>query len=142
MEPTVQKPLSAEQQAHYEAACARLDPERLKRLLFDITNIHSPTGATREVCEYLAGHMENVGLRSRYHPMSEISGNVLGEKRGSGGGATRCSTRPSTRTSKAMPRISPGLAPSSTRISSPRRSRSVTGFTAWAPRTRRRWWRR
>lgn len=88
MEPTVQKPLTAEQQAQYDAACARLDPERLKRLLFDITNIHSPTGATREVCEYLAGHMQNIGLTSRYHPMSEISGNVLGEKRGSGGGAT------------------------------------------------------
>lgn len=88
MEPTVQNPFSAEQQAHYEAACARLDPERLKRLLFDITNIHSPTGATREVCEYLAAHMKGIGLTSRYHPMSEISGNVLGEKRGSGGGAT------------------------------------------------------
>lgn len=88
MEPTVQQPLSEEQQHHYEAACARLDAGRLKRLLFDITNIHSPTGATRQVCEYLAAHMQDVGLKARYHPMSEISGNVLGERRGSGGGAT------------------------------------------------------
>ena len=114
MEPTVQKPLSEEQQRHYEAACARLDAGRLKRLLFDITNIHSPTGATRQVCEHLAAHMQDVGLKARYHPMSEISGNVLGERRGSGGGATCCSMRRSTRTSKATRPTSRGPGPGST----------------------------
>lgn len=87
MEPTVKAPFSDQQQAWYEAACARLDPGRLKQLLFDITNIHSPTGATRGAAEFVAAHLADAGLKSAYKPMSERSGNVLAEHRGSGGGA-------------------------------------------------------
>lgn len=88
MEPTVRIPFSAEQQAWYEAACARLDPARLKQLLFDLTNIHSPTGATRAVSEFVAARLGAAGLRAAYKPMSAQTGNVLAERRGSGGGAT------------------------------------------------------
>lgn len=88
MEPTAQMPLSAEQEAAYEAARKRLDAGRLKSLLFDITDVHSPTGATRQVCELVGGRMKEIGFRTTLDPMSEISANVLGERRGSGGGAT------------------------------------------------------
>ena len=49
MEPTTQKPFTPEMEAAYAKARARLDAGRLKQLLFDITDIHSPTGATRNV---------------------------------------------------------------------------------------------
>ena len=87
-QPTTAIPFDAVRQAAYEKARARLNPERLKTLLFDLTNIHSPTGATRGISEFVARHMESIGLTARLDPMSEISSNVLGEKRGLGGGAT------------------------------------------------------
>lgn len=88
MKPTHKAPFSAEQQRYYEAACARLDAQRLKTLLFNITDIHSPTGATRGVSEYVVDYMKQVGLDARYHEMNDMSGNVLGQRRGCGDGAT------------------------------------------------------
>ena len=88
MEPTICIPFSAEQQKAFDKARAKLNPERLKQLLFDITNIHSPTGATRQVSEFVAGRMAAIGMKATLDPMTEISSNVLGEKRGTGGGAT------------------------------------------------------
>ena len=79
-------PLSAEQEKWYEAACARLNPERLKQLLIRLINIHSPTGAERAASEFISGYMrEHVGERSRYQPISEETGNAIGEIRGAGG---------------------------------------------------------
>jgi acetylornithine deacetylase/succinyl-diaminopimelate desuccinylase-like protein len=88
MEPTAPAPFTPEMEAAYQRAKAKLDPARLKQLLFDITDIHSPTGATRNVAEFVADHMASIGLSPTLDPMTEISSNVLGEKRGSGGGAT------------------------------------------------------
>ena len=88
MQPTRKLPLSAEQQGWYEAAVAKLDQNRLKQLLFDLTDIHSPTGATRAASEFIASRLGAAGLKADYKPMSERSGNVLAEHRGSGGGAT------------------------------------------------------
>src|SRR5690554_5995098 len=88
MEPTKQLPFSAEQTKWYEDARSKLDPERLQKLLFDLTNIHSPTGATREASEFMTQYFKKIGMKSRYYPMSDITGNVMAECRGSGGGAT------------------------------------------------------
>jgi len=88
MEPTISMPFGPEQQAAYEKARAKLDPARLKSLIFDLTNIHSPTGATRQISEFVAGRMREIGLKPTLDPMTPISSNVLGEKRGSGGGGT------------------------------------------------------
>lgn len=88
MKPTTALPFSVAQSQWYELARARLNPKRLQQLLFEISNIHSPTGATREASEFMSRHMQGIGMRSRYYPMSDITGNVLGERRGSGGGAT------------------------------------------------------
>lgn len=88
MQPTVSVPFSTEQMKWYEQACARIDPKRLQYLLFDLTNIHSPTGAAGAASQFMARHLESVGLSARYQPMSATSGNVLAERRGSGGGAS------------------------------------------------------
>ena len=88
MEPTTSAPFTPEMEAAFARAKARLDPARLKQLLFDITDIHSPTGATRNAAEFVAEHMARIGLDAKLDPMTPISSNVLGEKRGAGGGAT------------------------------------------------------
>lgn len=36
----------------------------------------------------MAGHLEAIGMTARYLPMSDLSGNVLAERRGTGGGAS------------------------------------------------------
>ncbi|PKO80225.1 MAG: acetylornithine deacetylase [Betaproteobacteria bacterium HGW-Betaproteobacteria-13] len=87
MTETTPVPFSAEQQQWYEQACARLDPERLKQLLFALTDIHSPTGAARAASEFMASHLSATGMNARYQPMTDDSGNVLAEYRGTGGGA-------------------------------------------------------
>ena len=88
MKPTVQVPFSPDQQRWYEAACAKLDAARLRTMLFELTDLHSPTGATRRASEYVAAYLAAAGLKSSYRPMSERTGNVLAERRGAGGGAT------------------------------------------------------
>lgn len=88
MKPTTSLPFSPEQSQWYELARAKLDPKRLQKLLFQLTNIHSPTGATREASEFMRRHMQSIGMKARYYPMNEITGNALGEFKGSGGGAT------------------------------------------------------
>jgi acetylornithine deacetylase/succinyl-diaminopimelate desuccinylase-like protein len=85
---TIPLPFSTRQQAWYEQVCAKLDPKRLQKLLFELTDIHSPTGAAREASEFMARYLDSVGLDANYRSMNEISGNVVGEKRGSGGGAS------------------------------------------------------
>lgn len=88
MNPTQQIPFTAEQTRLYEAAKARINPQRLQQLLFDLTNIHSPSGATREASEFMQGYLENMGMTtSRYYPMNDITGNVMAEKQGTGNGA-------------------------------------------------------
>lgn len=81
-------PLSAEQSRWYAQAKAKLDPERLKQLLVALTDIHSPTGSTAAASQFMGSYFDSIGLKSRYLPMSPISGNVMGELKGTGGGAT------------------------------------------------------
>ncbi len=88
MQPTTAMPFSEDQMKWYEQACARIDPKRLQDLLFSLTDIHSPTGSARAASEFMAGHLNRIGMSARYMPMSFSSGNVLGEFRGSGGGAS------------------------------------------------------
>ncbi|MGZ6196005.1 MAG: hypothetical protein ACXWML_12350 [Candidatus Binataceae bacterium] len=82
-------PLSAEQEKWYGQACDRLNPERLKKLLLHLIDIHSPTGAERQASEFVAAYMrEHLGEHSLYQPIGEDTGNAIGEIRGSGGGAS------------------------------------------------------
>lgn len=87
MTPTKKVPFGDERQQWLDATVARLNPERLKALLFDLTDIHSPTGAVREASEFMTATLEGIGMSARYMPMNDRTGNVLAEKRGTGGGA-------------------------------------------------------
>ena len=86
MEATTKMPLSEQQRQWYLKACEKLDAQRLQKLLFQLTDIHSPTGAVRQASEFMADRMQGIGLSANYYPMNDISGNVMGELRGSGGG--------------------------------------------------------
>src|SRR5271165_3708267 len=81
-------PFSAEQEKWYAQACERLNRERLKKLLLNLIDVHSPTGAERQASEFMTGYMrEHLGERSLYQPITEDTGNAVAEVRGSGGGA-------------------------------------------------------
>ena len=86
MEATIQNPLSEQQRQWYNKACEKLDAQRLQTLLFQLTDIHSPTGAVKHAGEFMAVRMQTMGLNAQYHPMNDISGNVLGELSGTGDG--------------------------------------------------------
>ncbi len=79
---TRQVSFSAEQERWYAAVRERFSVERLKRLLVDLVNIHSPTGAERELAEFLAGYLKrHLGGRGFYQPVSDLTGNCFGEVR-------------------------------------------------------------
>jgi acetylornithine deacetylase/succinyl-diaminopimelate desuccinylase-like protein len=86
---TIQVPFSDEQERWYSDACARLDPERLKRLLLQLIDIPSPTGGERQASEFIAEYLRHhLGGRTHYQPINENTGNAVGEIQGRGGGAT------------------------------------------------------
>src|SRR5256885_13712444 len=86
---TIQVFLSEQQDRWYSAACGHLNSERLKRLLIELINIPSPTGAERQASEFISNYMREVlGGQALYQPINEDSGNAIGEIRGRGGGAT------------------------------------------------------
>ena len=80
--------LSPEQQAWYDKACAAVNKERLRQLNLDLVNIHSPTGAEKEASEFMQQYMAKMGMKARYQPVNDLSGNAIGELNGSGEGAT------------------------------------------------------
>lgn len=79
---------TAQQDAWYEAACSQIDSERLKKLVFDLTNIHSPTGMEAQASRFLASHMAKLGLDAQYQAINEQSGNCIGRLKGHGDGAS------------------------------------------------------
>jgi acetylornithine deacetylase/succinyl-diaminopimelate desuccinylase-like protein len=89
-EPQATQPQLSEEQEHwYSEACARLDPERLKRLLLQLIDISSPTGGERQISEFIAAYMrQQLGERAFYQPINEHTGNAVGEIPGRGRGAT------------------------------------------------------
>jgi acetylornithine deacetylase/succinyl-diaminopimelate desuccinylase-like protein len=78
--------LNAEQRKWYEAACEKIDQQRLKQLIFDLTAHHSPTGAEREASEFMTEYMNNFGMDAKYQAITETSGNTVGRVHGSGDG--------------------------------------------------------
>lgn len=81
-------PFSSDQQGFYESACTQIDAARLQQLTFDLTDIHSPTGAEEAASRYLAGYMNGVGLPAQYQAVSASSGNCIGRIAGDGSGPT------------------------------------------------------
>lgn len=83
---TRQIPFGEERDQWYERTISHLNGDRLKQRLARLVDIHSPTGAVREASEFMVATLQQIGMDARYMPMSEVTGNVFAEKRGSGGG--------------------------------------------------------
>ncbi len=79
---------STQQQSWYDTACAKINQKRLQSLIFDLTGIHSPTGAERAASEFLVDYLRGVGIDAEYQPINERTGNCIGRIKGSGGGPT------------------------------------------------------
>ena len=77
---------SPQQRRWFEAACARINVERLKQLVFSLTDIHSPTGNERRASEFLTSYLADAGFSARYQPVTERSGNCIGHLPGAGTG--------------------------------------------------------
>jgi acetylornithine deacetylase/succinyl-diaminopimelate desuccinylase-like protein len=86
MEKRIAQSFSGQRAEWYQKACSRIDAQRLQRLLFELVDIHSPTGAASPASTFMAQRLAAAGLESRYQPMTQKSGNVLAEYRGSGKG--------------------------------------------------------
>lgn len=85
---TTPLPLDGRRQAIFEKIRGRLNPDRMRKLLADLVNIHSPTGAERPASEFVAAYLRDVvGIRAAYLPVSERTGNVYGERPGNARGA-------------------------------------------------------
>lgn len=87
--PTTPLPLGPARQAALEKVLAQLNPARLRDLLASLIDIDSPTGGERAASEFMAGYLKDtVGIDASYQPVSDATGNVLGEIPGTGGGAS------------------------------------------------------
>jgi len=78
--------LDAQRQGWFEQAAARIDAERLGDLIRGLTAIHSPTGAERAACEFLAGELRSAGMQVQLQALGEAGANCVGRLRGAGRG--------------------------------------------------------
>lgn len=79
---------SQEQQQYFEAARALLDKEKLKSLLFRLTDIHSPTGSTQAACNMLVDHVrDTLAVDAKLLSMAGESAAGYARLKGAGGGA-------------------------------------------------------
>ena len=85
--------LGPEMRAWFDRAVSLIDEERIHRLAFDLTAIHSPTGRERAASEYMVARLAEAGLESWYQPMGEASGNAAARLREAAAGRACSSTR-------------------------------------------------
>ena len=78
--------MDAERQGWIEAACARLDRDRLRELVIEMTAIPSPTGEERALAEFLTARLADAGLEASYQAIARDQGNATARHRGDGGG--------------------------------------------------------
>ncbi len=78
--------LDSERRGWVDAACARLDRDRLRQLVFEMTAIPSPTGEERELAELLVAQLTDAGLDAAYQPIDIAQGNATARYCGDGSG--------------------------------------------------------
>lgn len=86
--------LDPSRQHWFETACSLIDERRLGLLIRRLTEFHSPTGAERSICEFLASYLSAAGLESQYQSVGADSGNCIAWLRGSGGGPSVLACEP------------------------------------------------
>ena len=78
--------LDSQRAAWYERACQHIDVERFRRLVMNVVEQHSPTGAERAASEFMVAHMRSFGLDAHYQDLTPTSGNAIGIRKGTGDG--------------------------------------------------------
>jgi len=115
--------LDVVRQQWFEQACARISPQRVKALIVELVNHHSPTGAEGELCAFLAKHLTAAGFEARYDRIGEQSGNCVARRRGDGSGPdlllyapvdTHMDADPAIDIPWAGPRLRPDMIPYAT----------------------------
>ena len=85
---TANASLSQDQQQYFEAAKSLLDKDKLKSLLFRLTDIHSPTGSTEAACSMLVEHIrDTLSVDAKVMSMAGESAAGYARLKGEGGGA-------------------------------------------------------
>ena len=85
---TANASLSQDRQQYFEAAKSLLDKDKLKSLLFRLTDIHSPTGSTHAACSMLVDHLRDMpSVDAKVMSMAGESAAGYARLRGAGGGA-------------------------------------------------------
>lgn len=79
-------PFDDRRQRWFDDACARISVDRMRDLLVGLVNIHSPTGAERDICAFLASQFAATGLDARCDAIGERSANCVARRRGGGDG--------------------------------------------------------
>lgn len=106
-----------------ERAWARINPARVEALLVELVNRHSPTGAERQLCTFLAEHLAAAGFEARCEQIGEQSGNCVARQHGDGSGPdlllyapvdTHLDADPAIDIPWAGPRLRPDMLPSAT----------------------------
>lgn len=79
--------MEAERQGWIEAACDRLDRDRLRQLVVEMTAIPSPTGEERALAEFLVARLAAADLDAAYQQIDVDQGNAVARQTGDGSGA-------------------------------------------------------
>ena len=80
--------LSQDQRQYFDAAKSLLDKDKLKSLLFRLTDIHSPTGSTQAACSMLVEHIrDTLCVDAKVMSMAGESAAGYARLKGEGGGA-------------------------------------------------------
>lgn len=77
---------SHDQQGWFDAACAQIDAEELRRLVIEMTAIPSPSGDEADLAAYLVREMTERGLEAEYQLIRERQANAVARRQGDGSG--------------------------------------------------------
>lgn len=77
---------TSQQREWLGAALAAIDADALRRLTLEMTTIPSPTGAERELAEYLVARLGAAGFEAVYQRIDDEQGNATARYRGNGTG--------------------------------------------------------
>ena len=84
--PLERVPLSREQEEWISRAWSQIDEGRLAQLDLRMATIPSPTGREKELAQFLASYLADIGLKSFYQPIDSEQGNAVGRLDGTGDG--------------------------------------------------------
>jgi len=135
--------LSQDQQQYYDAAKSLLDKDKLKSLLFRLTDIHSPTGSTQAACSMLVEHIrDTLSVDAKVMSMAGESAAGYARLKGEGGGANLLLYAPIDTHLEGDESDMPWVGPKVTADLLPEAKMVDDWVLVWARPIPRPWWRR